>query len=84
MGRHGPPCVHEDVLSVEGTAAARFTSFKNKIDQYLTWGAAFTIFAQKVGMRAVESAAYMVLVIVLKTDVMKPPKSFSKVSQFVR
>ena len=38
--RHtGPPCTSENnVLFVEGTVAARYCSFKNKVDQYLTWG----------------------------------------------
>ena len=80
----GPPCIHENDLFVEGTVAAHFSSLKNKIDQYLTWGAAFTTFAQKSGMRAVESAAYLALVVVLKTDIRKAPKSFSKISRFVR
>ena len=45
-------------------------------------GAAFSVFAQRP-RRAIEVAAYLANVLVLKTDLVKPPKGFTRVSKYV-
>ncbi|XP_043220498.1 uncharacterized protein LOC122380927 isoform X2 [Amphibalanus amphitrite] len=57
-GRAGPPTIHEEELWVEGVKVAQFERFMSKPDQYLTWGAAFTVFAQRLSFRATQAAAY--------------------------
>ena len=62
--------------------AARFETLRNTVDQFLTWGAAFSVFAQRP-RRAIEVAVYLANVLVLKTDLVKPPKGFTRVSKYV-
>ena len=80
----GPPCVHEDTLFVEGSPVARFEMFQSSVDRFLTWGAVFTVFAQKPTKKSTRCAAYLATVCVLKTDVLKPPRGFDKVAMFVK
>ena len=70
----GPPCIAEDAFWVEGCEVAAFNTMVNKIDRFLTWGASFSIFAQKQTTRNIANAAYLATVVVLRTDVLKPPK----------
>ena len=81
--QNGPPCIADNALWVEGSEVAKFETFANNVDRFLTWGAAFTSFAQKTTNRSVANAAYLVTVLVLKTDVVKQPKHFEKIAKYV-
>ena len=82
--KDGPPCIFDDILWVEGIEAVTFTTFCNAVDRFLTWGAAFTVFAQKTSKRSVASAAYIATVLALKTDVNKPPKGLKKIAKYLK
>ena len=79
---NGPPCISDGSLYVEREKVAEMSTMSNLLDELLTWGAAFSVFAQPV-KKSVEGTAHLILVHVLKTDVTKPPKSFKKVSKFL-
>ncbi|XP_043233871.1 uncharacterized protein LOC122387591 [Amphibalanus amphitrite] len=76
----GPMVIWRDVLWVEGEKVAEF-EILNKIDQFLTWGAAFSVFAQKPTKKSTRCSAYLATVMVLQTDVLKPPKGLERITQ---
>ena len=83
-GQTSPPSIHEQALWVEGCMVARFEKFTTKTDQFLTWGSAFTTFAQRLSFRATQAAAYVVNVHLLKTDSCTAPKNFKKVMSYLQ
>ena len=71
----GRPALHRGRCVLGGgMRVAAFNTMVNKIDRFLTWGASFSIFAQKQTTRNIANAAYLATVVVLRTDVLKPPK----------
>ncbi|KAF0304724.1 hypothetical protein FJT64_023540 [Amphibalanus amphitrite] len=54
----GPMVIWRDALWVEGEKVADF-EILNKIDQFLTWGAAFSVFAQKPTKKSTRCSAYL-------------------------
>ncbi|KAF0302328.1 Polycomb group protein Psc [Amphibalanus amphitrite] len=76
----GPMVIWRDALWVEGEKVADF-EILNKIDQFLTWGAAFSVFAQKPTKKSTRCSAYLATVMVLQTDVLKPPKGLERITQ---
>ncbi|XP_043232775.1 uncharacterized protein LOC122387039 [Amphibalanus amphitrite] len=70
----GPMVLWDEALWVEGEKVTDLTF--NKQDQFLTWGAGFTVFAQKPTRKATQCLAYVATVMLLKTDMLKPPKGF--------
>ncbi|KAF0288866.1 hypothetical protein FJT64_001393 [Amphibalanus amphitrite] len=77
----GPMVIWRDALWVEGEKVADFEILINKIDQFLTWGAAFSVFAQKPTKKSTRCSAYLATVMVLQTDVLKPPKGLERITQ---
>ena len=75
------PRISDRAIAVEECVVTRFVTLISKVDHFLTWGAGFTVFAQKP-RRAVEVAAYLANVLVLKTDITKPPKGFTRIAKY--
>ena len=76
-GANAPPAIHEDALWVEGCVVAKFDVFTGKVDRFLTWGAAFTTFAQRLSFRATRNAAYLFNVHVPTEHRCVPPQKAS-------
>lgn len=78
----GPPKLYEGAIYVEGALVAECDTMLNICDQLLTWGAAFSVFAQNV-RKSVEGTAHLLLLHVLKTDILKAPKQFARIRNYV-
>ena len=86
MGRfedHRPVDI-SDALWVDGCMVARFEKLCGKVDRFLTWGAAFTTFAQRMTFKARQNAAFLVNVHVLGTDMCAAPKGFAKIGKYLQ
>ena len=78
----GPMVIWAEALWVEGEKVVDFEVL-NKIDQFPTWSGAFTVFAQKPSRKATKCSAYVATVLILKTDILKPPKGHERIVRFV-
>ena len=71
------PHVADDFHAIEGVPAVQFKELTAKVNKLLTWGAAFTVFAQSFNRPAIRLAGYLMCAVILKTDVSPPPKQWA-------
>ena len=77
------PHVADEYLVVEGVPTVHFKHLTTKTDKLLTWGAAFTVFAQSHNRPAIRVAGHLLCVTILKTDVSLPPKQWAAMTGYV-
>ena len=80
LPERGPPVIHGEGLFVEGVRVCDPTS-SSKAAQLLSWGASFSVYAQKLTARKFENVACVLTRFVLGTDSNKLPKKLEKVAK---
>ena len=63
---------------IEGNPVVQFQTLTFKVDQLLTWGAWFTVFAQSFGHPCVRMTGHLMCVVVLQTDSSAAPNHWAQ------
>ena len=77
------PHIRDGTLYVENEAVLEFRELTSSVDQLLTWGASFTIFAQSYTRPSVSMTGHIICVKVLRTDMTNPPKKWPRMAEYV-
>ena len=77
------PHISDGWLVVEKVPIVQFKTFTSHMDQLLTWGAAFTVFAQAFSRLSIRMTGHLMCSTVVQTDKSAPPKQWALLADYV-